>query len=197
MRKSNFIGRSNIKTDKLFNGILYNFKVSINRSPNPTPIYVGSIYEYDTTYSDFGRPMEILLETKGINLQYPMHTKKLKSIFVKGLGGYKYNEFFFEVYADGHLVNDPRVYECYVDDITHQIVYNYTEKKELGFNEMVSILGNMRLSDTKFGESDYETRKIIVPAKGKNFTIKLYGESDDHLSIESFGFVCKLGKVRE
>ena len=197
MRKSNFIGRSNIKTDKLFNGILYNFKVSINRSLNPTPIYVGSIYEYDTTYSDFGRPMEILLETKGINLQYPMHTKKLKSIFVKGLGGYKYNEFFFEVYADGHLVNDPRVYECYVDNITHQIVYNYTEKKELGFNEMVSILGNMRLSDTKFGESDYETRKIIVPAKGKNFTIKLYGESDDHLSIESFGFVCKLGKVRE
>lgn len=197
LRKSNFIGRSNISTDKLFSGILYNFKMSINKSPNPTPVYVGAIYEYDTTYSDFGRPMDILLETKGINLQYPMHTKKLKSIFVKGLGGYKYNEFFFEVYADGHLVNDPKVYDCYVDETTHQIVYNYTEKKELGFNEMLSILGNMRLSDTKFGESDYETRKIIVPAKGKNFTIKLYGESDDHLSIESFGFVCKLGKVRE
>lgn len=196
-RRSNFIGKSNDPDNVLFNGILYNFKVTINSSPNPSPIYEGAIYEYDTTYDDFGKPMEILLETKGINLMYPMHVKKLKNIFVKGLGGYSYNDFFFEVYSDGYLVNDPRKYNCYVDENTHQVVYNYTENKELSFNEMISILGNMRLDKTRFGNGDYETKKLIIPAKGKNFKIKLYGESGDRLSIDSFGFVFKLGKVRE
>lgn len=196
-RRSNFIGKSNNPDDYLFNGILYNFKVIVNSSPNPSPVYIGSIYEYDTTYDDFGRPMEILLETKGINLMYPMHVKKLKNIFVKGLGGYSYNEFFFEVYSDGYLVNDSKKYNCYVDEVTHQIVYNYTENKELSFNEMVSLLGNMRLNKTRIGNGAYETKKLIIPAKGKNFKIKLYGESGDHLSIDSFGFIFKLGKVRE
>ena len=39
------------------------------------------MFEYDTTYDEFGRDMEIELETKGINLQYPLHKKKLKNIF--------------------------------------------------------------------------------------------------------------------
>ena len=196
-RKSNYIGKSNTDGEELFKGKLYNLKLSINASSNPVPIYVGAMYEYDTTYDDFGRAMEIELQTKGINLKYPMHTKKLKNIFIKGLGGYKADNFFCEIYSDGHIVNDPRTYNCYVDDITKQIVYDYTENKQLSFNEMESLLGNMRLNKTKLGESAYETRKLIIPARGKNFTVKIYGESDDHLSIESFGFTFKLGKVRE
>lgn len=196
-RKSNFIGRSNTDSDELFSGKLYNLKLSINASSNPVPIYIGAMYEYDTTYDDFGRAMEIELETKGVNLQYPMHSKKLKNIFIKGLGGYKADNFFCEIYSDGHIVNDPKIFNCYVDDITKQIVYDYTENKQLSFNEMESLLGNMRLGKTKLGESAYETRKLVIPARGKNFTIKIYGESDDHLSIESFGFTFKLGKVRE
>lgn len=196
-RKSNYIGKSNTDGEELFKGKLYNLKLSINASSNPVPIYIGAMYEYDTTYDDFGRAMEIELQTKGINLKYPMHTKKLKNIFIKGLGGYKADNFFCEIYSDGHIVNDPRTYNCYVDDITKQIVYDYTENKQLSFNEMESLLGNMRLNKTKLGESAYETRKLIIPARGKNFTVKIYGESDDHLSIESFGFTFKLGKVRE
>lgn len=196
-RKSNFIGRSNNPSEGTFSGMLYNLKITINASANPQPVYIGAMYEYETTYDDFGRPMEVILETKGINLQYPAHNKKLKNIFVKGLGGYNYNEFFFEVYSDGHLVNSPRIYDCYVDEITNQVVYDYTENKELSFNEMVSLLGNIRLGHTKLGESTYETKKIVVPCSGKNFTIKMYGESSDHLAIESLGFTFKLGKVRE
>lgn len=197
IRKSNFIGKSNNPKDGLLDGMVYNFKVILNASANPVPIYIGSMYEYDTTYDDFGRAMEVEIETKGINLQYPLHTKKLKNIIVKGLGGYNYGSFFFEVYSDGHLVNDPKVYNCYVDEVTRQVVYDYEEVKSLSFNEMMSLLGNMRLGYTKLGTSTYETRKMVVPAKGKNFTIKLYGESKDFLSIESFGFVFKLGKVKE
>ena len=196
-RKSNFIGKSNNPDESLFEGVLYSLSVSINASSNPIPVYVGAMYEYDTTFDDFGRPMEIELETKGMNLQYPMHSKKLKHIYVKGLGGYNFDEFFFELYADGHLVNDPKEYSCYVDETTNQIVYDYDIIKELNFTEKISLLGNMRLNKTKLGESTYETRKLVIPTRGKNFTIKIYGESSDYLSIESFGFTFKLGKVRE
>ena len=141
--------------------------------------------------------MDIELETKGINLQYPIHVKKLKNIFVKGLGGYSYKEFFCELYVDGHLVNDPYRYSCTIDEETGQVIYDYTEAKELSFDEKMSLLGNMRLDKTKLGQSTYQTKKLIIPSKGKNFALKIYGKSSDYLSIESFGFVCKLGKVKE
>lgn len=197
IRRSNFIGKSNRPGDSLFAGILYNLKITINYSPNPAPIYENDVFEYDTTYDEFGKDMEIELETKGINLQYPLHKKKLKNIFVKGLGGYAYKEFFCEVYVDGHLVNDPLKYRYYIDDTTGQVVYDYSEDRELSFDEKISLLGNMRLDRTKLGESSYQTKKLVIPCKGKNFSLKIYGMSSDYLSIESFGFVCKLGKVKE
>ncbi len=197
IRRSNFIGKSNRPGDDLFAGILYNLKITINKSPNPAPIYENDIFEFDTTYDEFGKDMEIELETKGINLQYPIHNKKLKNIFIKGLGGYAYKEFFCEVYVDGHLVNDPLKYRYYIDDTTGQVVYDYSEGRELSFDEKISLLGNMRLDRTKLGESSYQTKKLVIPCKGKNFSLKIYGMSSDYLSIESFGFVCKLGKVKE
>ena len=196
-RKSNFIGKSNDIEDSLFSGMLYNLKLTIYASANPVPTYASSVFEYDTTYDDFGKPMELELQTKGINLKYPMHFKKLKNIFVKGLGGFNYNNFYFEVYVDGHLVNNPKTFNCYLDEATGQVIYDYTDSKILTFNEASSMLGNMRLSHTKLGESTYETKKLVIPCKGKNFTLKIYGESSDSLGIESFGFVFKLGKVRE
>lgn len=197
IRRSNFIGKSNRPSDSLFAGILYNLKITINKSPNPAPIYENDMFEYDTTYDEFGKDMEIELETKGINLQYPIHNKKLKHIFIKGLGGYSYKEFFCEVYVDGHLVNDPLKYRYYIDDTTGQVVYDYSEDRELSFDEKISLLGNMRLGRTKLGESSYQTKKLVIPCKGKNFSLKIYGMSSDYLSIESFGFVFKLGKVKE
>ena len=196
LRNINYIGKDAL-TNTYFKGLLFNFKIIIYGSKNPVPVYIGALYEYDTSYDDFGKPMEVYLETKGINMKYPLHVKKLKNIFVKGLGGFIYNSFFFEVYSDGHLINDPKEYHCYVDETTGHIIYDYTESKNLEFNESTSLLGNFRLDKTRFGESTYETRKMIVPSKGKNFSIKIYGESEDYLRIESFGFVCKLGKVRE
>ena len=197
IRRSNFIGRSNKPGDDLFAGILYNLKITINKSPNPATIYENAMFEYDTSYDDFGKDMEIELETKGINLQYPIHNKKLKHIFIKGLGGYNYKEFFCEVYVDGHIVNDPYKYNYKIEEETGTVIYDYTEVKDLSFDEKISLLGNMRLDRTKLGESAYQTKKLVIPCKGKNFSLKIYGMSSDYLSIESFGFVCKLGKVKE
>ena len=95
------------------------------------------------------------------------------------------------------MVNNPYSYDYSIDESTGEIIQDYSENREMFFDEAISVLGNMRVSQTRLGESSYETRKLIVPAKGKNFTIKILGESKDALGIESLGFVFKLGKVKE
>jgi len=196
-RFSNFIGKSNTTTEPNFKGILKSFKISIYKSLNPVDIYETAIYEFDTTPTDFEKPMCIELKTKGINMKYPQHLKKLKHIFVKAIGGYNYGEMFFTLYGDGYIVNDPEIYDYSVDEDTGVVVQTYKEVKNLTIDERMSLLGNMRLDKTKLGEGKYQTRKLVIPEKARNFTILTYGESGDYISIESFGFVCKLGKVKE
>ena len=36
-----------------------------------------------------------------------------------------------------------------------------------------------------------------MPKKAKNFAIRIYGDSDEFLTLDSFGMVCKLGKVKQ
>lgn len=157
---------------------------------------VLSVFELGTSSTDFGKPIHIELETKSINMQYPQHIKKLKNIFVKMIGGYKYNDFFFELYGDGYLVNNPKKYYVELDHLG-TVIYDYTLEKTLEVDEITSILGKFRLSETRLGEGIYQTKKLVIPSKAKNFRCKIYGESSDYLSFESFGFVCKLGKVKE
>lgn len=195
-RTSNFIGKSNTTTDNLFSGILNNFKIVIYASQSSVPIYRSALYEFDTTSTDFGKPLYLELKTKAINMKYPQHLKKLKHIFVKAIGGYNYGELFFTLYGDGYIVNDPKIYTYYIDD-RGTVVQEYKDVKDLTIDEKVSLLGNMRLDKTKLGEGIYQTRKLVIPKKAKNFAIKVYGDSSDYISIESIGYVCKLGKVKE
>lgn len=196
-RMSNFIGKSNTTTESYFKGLLTAFKLTVYASSSGIPLYRSALYEFDTTSTDFGRPMYIELRTKAINMKYPQHLKKLKHIFVKAIGGYTYGEMFFTLYGDGYKVNDPEIYDYYIDETTGTVIQEYKEMKDLTIDERVSLLGNMRLDYTKLGEGVYQTRKLIIPRKARNFAILTYGESSDYLSIESFGFVCKLGKVKE
>lgn len=193
-RFSNFIGKSNTTTDNLLNGNLKNFKISVYEGEAPT--LRSSIFEFDTTPTDFGKSMYVELISKATNMLYPQHMKKLKHIFVKCIGGYNYNEFFFELYADAHLVNDPKTYYTYLDE-NGTVVYDYTGDKELKLKETTSILGNIRLDETALGTGKYQTRKLVIPEKAKNFSCHIYGDTSDYISLESIGFVCKLGKVKE
>lgn len=194
-RTENYLGKSTNIDDGLFNGIYYSFKLS-KLAYNTEYYDYGTFYEFDTAYSDFGKPIYFELTTKGLNLQYPQHLKKLKHIFVKLKGGYSYDDVVFELYNDGYLTNDPNKYYCYVDD-TGKVVYDYTTEHNLTIDERVSILGSMILGDTRLGQGQYQTKKLVLPAKGKNFKIKLYGKNKDYMSLESFGFVSKLGKVKQ
>lgn len=195
-RTSNYIGKSNTTTDNLFKGILNTFKIVIYASESGVPVYRGALYEFDTTSTDFGRPLYLELKTKAINLKYPQHLKRLKHIFVKVIGGYNYGELFFTLYGDGYIVNDPKTYTYYLDD-NGTIVQEYKENKDLTIDERISLLGNMRLDRTKIGEGLYQTRKLVISKRAKNFSILISGDSSDYVSLESIGYVCKLGKVKE
>lgn len=195
-RTSNFIGKSNTTTDNLFRGTLNNLKITIYASKNAIPIYRSALYEFDTKSTDFGRPMYLELKTKGVNMKYPQHLKKLKHIFIKVVGGYNYGELFFTLYGDGYIVNDPKSYSYYIDE-NGMVTQEYKEEKDLTIDEKISLLGNMRLDKTKLGEGLYQTRKLVIPRKAKNFAILISGDSSDYISLESIGYVCKLGKVKE
>lgn len=195
-RTSNLIGKSNTTTDNLFRGTLNNLKITIYASKNAIPVYRSALYEFDTKSTDFGRPMYLELKTKGINMKYPQHLKKLKHIFVKVVGGYNYGELFFTLYGDGYIVNDPKSYSYYIDE-NGMVIQEYKEEKDLTIDEKISLLGNMRLDKTKLGEGFYQTRKLVIPRKAKNFAILISGYSSDYISLESIGYVCKLGKVKE
>ena len=191
---------TNIKRDTnrlmRIGGSLYNFNITIYASSTIEDVYRPCLFENYKDYTDFNEPIEIELITKGINLKYPMHIKKLKNIYVKGIGGFAYDEFIFELFNDGHLVNDSKKYYVQIGE-NGEIIYDYNVEKALSFDEAIATLGNFRLDKTRLGESSYQTKKIIIPAKGKNFYIHLKGESSQYLSVESIGFVFKLGKVKQ
>ena len=195
-RNSNFLGKSNNQNYDNFKGAINSFKLLLNSYEINEFYLPPTVYEFDTSYSDFSKPIYYELETKGINLKYPQHIKKLKHIFIKAKGGYKPNDLIFELHTDGYLVNDPKSYYCYVDE-TGKVVYDYTEVHNLTIDERVSVLGNMTLNNTRLGEGNYQTIKMVIPSKGKNFKLKLYGENKDYMSLESFGLVAKLGKVKQ
>ena len=196
-RSSNLIGKSNDTTEfGHFRGTLLNMKITIYGNTSGIPIYKSSIYEFDTTPTDFGSPIYVDIKSKGVNLDYPQHIKKLKHVFLKMIGGDEYSQLFFELYCDGHLVNDASKFAYrFSDDGT--LILEYVKEENLDINGTLSILGNIMLDKTKLGESTYQTVKMIVPAKGKNFSIRIYGHSEEFLTLDSFGLVCKLGKVKQ
>ena len=194
-RESNFIGRSNTPGVGLFNGTLYSFSLKTAKTDHAI-VYSPSIFEYDTTYDEFGEPMDIMLETKAYNLAYPQHIKKLKKIFLKLIGGYNYSGLFFEVYCDNLRINNTGSYITSIDS-NGSVVYDYVPDENLLIDASDSRLNLVQLNKGRYGEQIYQMRKFAIPAKGKNFSLKFYGKSSDNMELESIGMVCKLGKVKE
>lgn len=65
-----------------------------------------SVFRYGDTHSDFGYYYEALLETAGVNTNYPLHKKKFKNIILKTIGGSLIQPIYVSVYADGTLYYD-------------------------------------------------------------------------------------------
>ena len=78
------------------------------------------------------------------------------------------------------------------------ITLDYNDKeKNLQIDGKLSLLGSLVLDKTKLGTGTYQTIKMVSPTKGKNFSIRIYGDSNEFLTLDSFGLVCKLGKVKQ
>lgn len=196
-RASNLIGKSNDSTENAtFNGNLLTMKLTIYGGSGGVPVYRSALYEFDTTSTDFGQPIYIEAKTKGINMEYPQHMKKLKHTFIKAIGGDELSQLFFEIYVDGYLVNDPHKYVAYFDN-DGTIVLDYTAEENLNIEGVLGKLGGLLIDKTRPGEGNYQTIKMVIPKKGKNFTFRMYGDSKEFLTVESFGLVCKLGKVKQ
>ena len=196
-RESNFIDKSNNSTETSYvSGKLLNMKLSIYGSSSGIPVYRSSLYEFDTTPTDFDKSIYVDLITKGINMNYPQHMKKLKHTFIKVIGGDELSQLFFELYVDGHLVNDPHKYKYYLDE-NGTIILDYNVEENLDIEGNLSIAGSLVVAKTKLDESTYQTIKMVIPKKGKNFVFRIYGSSEEFLKIDSLGLVCKLGKVKQ
>ena len=196
-RASNMIGKSNDSTETAaFTGNLKNMKLTVYGSTSGVPVYRSAIYEFDTMATDFGRPIYIEMKTKGVNLEYPQHMKKLKHTFIKAIGGDELSQLFFEIYVDGYLVNDPHKFVSYFDS-DGSLVLDYTIEENLDIEGVLGKLGGLLVDKTRPGEGMYQTIKMIIPKKGKNFTLRMYGDCTEFLTLESFGMVCKLGKVKQ
>lgn len=196
-RTSNLICKSNDSTEiSTFAGILNYLKFDVYGSVSGVPVYRSAIYEFDTTPTDFGQPIYVDVLTKGVNMDYPQHLKKLKHTFIKAIGGDEFSQLFFALYVDGHLVNDPTKYAWHLDE-NGTVVLEYYDEENMDVNGTLSILGNIIIDKTKLDVSTYQTIKMVVPKKGKNFAIRIYGDSEEFLTLDSFGLVCKLGKVKQ
>lgn len=177
---------------------LYNIYVrSLSEYIEEYSIKQLGLYEYGLSQTDYNTDeIEYILETKGLNFNYPQHIKKLKKIYIKGVGGYDIQKFNVYLKCDGFLKNDLEILNVSIND-NGNVVYEYEEVSNAMFSNKSSRLDISKLDKMKLGTATYETKELIIPAKGKNFNLRITGKAKDNITFDNIGFICKLGKVKE
>lgn len=169
-------------------GYLYTFMKDYNGK--------STLWRYGDDYSDFGVSFTALLETSGINMNYPLHKKKIKNIILKCTGGELAQPLYVKVYADGATVYDTWVGATRVLS-TGEVIYEVVEKPTLELPPSIAQLGGMKLGITKLGNSPIILRKLKLPTSCKNIAISIESRTDEKLVIMSIGYTYKIGKVKE
>ena len=130
-------------------------------------IFDYQIFQYGTTYSDFDETYDLMLETAGNHLGYPLHEKKVKNAIFKTNGQTGLKQMEIEIYADGHMVHseliEERISEIPID----------------------------------LASSSFRLDKRRVPTRFKNIGFRLFTDSELGINLSSIGYIFKLGKVRE
>lgn len=157
------------------NGQLYSFRST-------------GLYRLGDSYDDFGKTYESIFETVAINFGYPTHEKKIKNVILKAGGGSYDQPILLQVAADGKLLVSSELMPISVDD-NGNIVYS----------DLDPVIGDSTPIETMFGDgiTKYHTKKFRASARGKNIAIRILSQAADKFSIQGFGFIYKLGKVRE
>lgn len=147
----------------------------------------SAVYRYGDGYKDFLTPYNCVLETSGLNFNYPVHEKKVKSVVLKAGGGSADQAIMMQLAADGKVVSSSNMIP--VDETEDGVVYE-AENLELPKSLMdFSIFGP--------GVYNYHTKKMRLSARGKNIAMRLVSNSSDRLTIQTISYIYKLGKVKE
>lgn len=170
------------------NGTLYTFMETEDGLP--------ALYKYDDGYSDFGRPYKSIVETSGINTQYPLHIKKFKNVILKASGGEIGQPLYVKVMGDGSTYHDTWVGAVSINN-QGEVLYDIVEEPTTNLPASVGVLSAMELGNAKLGYSPITLRKLKLPITCKNIAISIESRTMDKLSIMSIGYTFKLGKVKE
>jgi hypothetical protein len=116
------------------------------------------------------------------------HEKKIKYILMKVGGGVSESSILVQVAAEGQLV-----------DSSINVPIGVDEHGDVVYEAQNPIIGDSTPIENIFGEGvfKYHTRKFRTSARGKNIAVRIFTDVYDSLSIQSIGYVFKLGKVRE
>ena len=170
------------------NGELYTFLS--DKLGNPT------VWKYGQDYMDFDTPFDTLLETAGVNMNYPLHKKKIKNIILKCTGGEIAQPLYVVVYADGAKAYDTWMGATRVAS-DGSVIYEIVNEPTLELPPSVARLGSMELGITKLGNSPIILRKLKLPTACKNIAISIESKTADKLVIMALGYTYKIGKVKE
>ena len=159
-------------------------------------------------------------ETHAMNMGYPTHIKKFKSIFIKMINDSGHIiPLFITIKVDDTTVIDPSKYIVAYDEETD--TYFYVAKAENNYELVTAkVLGEIKLGKDKLGKHTVQQIKIkLDDAKGKSLKIILSDGYDDRtslgvgdeglkgepirnrnlydFSLSTIGIVYKLKKVKE
>lgn len=155
-----------------------------------------AVWRYGDDYMDFDCSFTTMFETAGVNMNYPLHKKKIKNFILKCSGGEMTQPLYVTVLADGTTVYDTWVGYAGIDS-DGAVIYTVTNEPTLELPPSVSRLGYMTLGETKLGFNPIILRKLKMPVKCKNVAIQVESRTSEKLLIMSIGYTYKVGKVKE
>lgn len=157
------------------NGKLYSFKTN-------------GVYRLGDAYSDFGKQYDAVLETTAINFGYPTHEKKIKYVLLKASGGSYDQPILLQIAVDGEIVVSSEL-----------MPVGTSADGSIIYEDQDPIIASSEPIETQFGEgiTKYHTKKFRATARGKNIAMRIISSTADRFIIQGYGYIYKLGKVRE
>jgi len=126
-----------------------------------------TVTKFGQGYDDFGKSYKAIFETGGVSVGYPIHEKKFKHVAFKLGGEAEINTIYVETFGDG---------------IKHQDV---------------ALTYDAESPDVELESARFMVKKERLPAKCRNLAVRVTIYDAFNTTIQSIGYLFKLGKVRE
>ena len=160
----------------------------------------GSVYaindeaflKFDYGYNDSGYSYEATFETVSTNMGYPLHQKKVKDFIIKVVGGDVSQPLYVEMFANGAKVYSTNAVATYIDN-DGAVIYTLESNIPSTYVE----IGSSLIGSSVLGSSTNTLRKLRLPTKCKNVSVKVTTNEECSISVIAMGYTYKLGKIKE